>query len=254
MAIEEIPVGKFGYVQRRTIDWMLTHRLIMGALAICLFTLVFGAGQFFGVFGRDERADFVAAELTYKKWTGSKESLAKLEKLIKVHPELHAKYDGAIAQKLLSSSESGLAASYASSALQRTGGFSPYFESFAKTSLLIGEGKLIEALASAKMLKHDLDIDEHFWETKSDVIRHGALLYGYNLVRIATLEKVAGTAEGELLAWSDLKKAAGWDSETPDPRVYDSEAYLLLQENFKKQSISLLDYIHYREHLLISQK
>jgi hypothetical protein len=66
------------------------------------------------------------------------------------------------------------------------------------------------------------------------------------------LEKLAGTPKGELEAWAEMKKNAGWQDAQPTSRTYDPEAYLLIQQNFQNQEISLLDYIKYREEALTS--
>jgi len=248
MVIEEIPIGKFGYIRRQTLDWLAGHMNVVLTCGIAVIAVLFGAARFLGWFRGDAQVDFVAAEVAYHKWEGGKEALLKLEKIIRRHPELHAKYDGAIAQKLLSSSERGLANSYASAALKRVGSFSPYYTQFANVSLMIAEGNLADALGEAKGLKKSMESDDSFWERQSHVVRYGSLLYAYNLLRIAMLEKTAGSGEGELLAWKELKQNAGWQGADIVSKTYDPEAYVLIRENFQKQEISLLDYINHREH------
>ena len=98
-----------------------------------------------------------------------------------------------------------------------------------------------------------MDSDDRFWEKKSELVRHGCILYAYNLLRIAMLEKAAGTPKGELSAWAEMKKNAGWHGTQPTSRTYDPEAYLLLGQNFQNQETSLLDYIKYREDALVTQ-
>jgi hypothetical protein len=254
MENDQVPVGKFGYVQRKTLDWFSAHLNVAIIGSIATLTLLFSAGKFLGWFRGDSQVDFVAAQIAYHKWNGSLEALGRLEKLIRRHPELHAKYDGPIAQKLLSSSERGLGHSYAKSVLKRTSGFSPHYTAFAKGSLLIAEGKLSEALTIAKELKVNMESDTPFWEKRSKIVRHGSLLYAYNLLRIATLEKAAGSPQGELLAWQEFKKNAGWQGEQQATQTYDPEAYQLIQQNFQKQATSLWDYIQHREEMLISSE
>jgi hypothetical protein len=201
----------------------------------------------------DPQIDYLTAEAAYNHWEGSKgEQFTKLQKIIRKHPELHAKYDSAIAQKLLSSSEGGLASSYGKAVLKRMGGFSPYYKDFSYGSLMVADQQYAEALQSAKALKSAMDADEAFWEKKSAVVRHGCILYAYNLLRIAMLEKTIGTPAGELSAWLRLKENAGWHGTQPTSKTYDAEAYLLIQENFQTQEVSLLDYIKHREDALIS--
>jgi hypothetical protein len=254
MVIEEIPVGKFGFIKRQTLDWLAGHMSVVVTVIVGIGILLFGASRFMGWFRGDAQIDFVAAEVAYNKWHGEKEALPKLEKLIQRHPELHAKYDGAIAQKLLHSSEHGLASSYASQVLKRVESFSPYYTQFANATVMIAQGRLADALVRAKELKQSMENDDRFWEKRSRVVKHGSLLYGYNLLRIAILEKTAGSAEGELLAWRALKQNAGWQGGSPASKTYDPEAYGLIQQNFQKQDISLLDYINHRESKIMSSE
>jgi hypothetical protein len=254
MAIEQIPIGKFGFVKRQVIDWIVDHKggvcLGVAAVIACLFSI----SHFVNRLGGNHQGDFVAASVVHDKWEGNKEMLVKLEKLIKKHPELHAKYDASIAQRLLSSSEGGLANSYAAATLKRIGQSSSYYTQFASGSLLISEGKLDTALQQARQLKVAMEQDRAFWERQTTTARHGSLLYAYNLLRIAMLEKAAGTPQGELAAWNELKSRAGWHDGKQESHTFmdDPEAYQLLRDNMKKQDLSLLDFINHRQKQLIS--
>ena len=242
---EEIPFGKFGFIKKESIDWVKTHLTAVAGIGVFVAVGLVGISKWIK---GDAQVDYLAAEMAYHHWEGDRnEHFTQLQKLIRKHPELHAKYDGAIAQKLLSHSEKGLATSYGKATLKRIGDFSPYYKDFSKCSLMIVDQKLEEALQNAKALKASMDGDDRFWEKKSDFVRHGCILYAYNLLRIAMLEKVAGTPEGELAAWAELKNNAGWHGAQPASKTYDPEAYHLIQENFQNQEISLLDYIQYRE-------
>jgi hypothetical protein len=240
--MQEIPFGKFGFIKKESFEWMRGHLpLLGGALAI----IVVGVMVVFQGFKKEPEADFLIAEMAFRRW--EKTSLAQLQTLLKKHPELHTKYDGPIARKLLASSEAGLAASFGKAALKRVKDLSPYHTHFSETSLLIGEGQLTEALAKAKELKNLIDSDTAFPGQK-----YGSILFAFNLLRIAMLEKTVGTKEGEKSAWQELKKHAGW-SEEPFITKYDPEAFRLLAENFRSKEISLADYIRHREKFLISK-
>jgi hypothetical protein len=244
--MSEIPFGKFGFIKKHSLDWIKAHlSTVISSVAILVIGLIAISRWTKG----DPQVDYLAAETAYRHWEGKKDDgFAKLQKILKNHPELHAKYDGAIAQKLLGSSENGLAKLYGKAALKRMGDFSPYYSDFSKATLLIAEQKLAEALHKAKTLKESMDNDAVFWEKKSDVARHGCILYAFNLLRIAMLEGAVGAGEGELKAWQALKENAGWTSvPKPASNTYDPEAYALIQENFQHQDISLHDYIKFRE-------
>ena len=252
MIPEQVPIGKFGFVKKQVVDWFSSHInfIVLGCVSVVL--LLVGANRLVGWMRGDSQLDYMTANSLCSNWEGTKDALPKIEKLMRRHPALHQKYDSVVAQKLLSSSQSGLATSYASATLKRIGEFSPYYTKFATGSLMIADGHLKEALEDAKNLKLQLEVDQSFWEKRSQIVRHGSLLYAYNLIRIATLEKELGSAEGELAAWKELKQNAGWAQTHVTTKAYDPEAYNLIQKNFKKQDISLLDYINHREKALTS--
>lgn len=247
--MDEIPFGKFGFIKREPMEWIKTH--LTQVVTVALVILVGVVGIIYWA-KADSEKDYLAADIAYERWNGKQENvLLQLQKMLKKHPQLHAKYDGAIAQKLLATSEKGLAVSYGKATLKRIGDISPYHQEFSRVSLLIAEEQLAEALERAKALKVKMENDHGFWEKKSDLVRYGCILHAYNLLRIAMLEKAAGTPAGELAAWQELKKNAGWDGETPASKTYDPEAYRLIQENFQANEISLIDYIHEREKLVL---
>jgi len=243
--MERVPFGKFGFISRTTVDWLSSHvsALMSGAMIIIGVTIWSIYQSNLG-----SPKDYFMVEKTFNQWDGGRnEQLVKLQKFLKQHPELHAKYDGRIAQKLLLCSEQGLAASFSKLALGRVGKLSPYYTQFSNGSLLIGEKNLEAALASAKMLKHTLDQDQLFWETKSGLLKHGQILYGYNLLRIAFLEQALGNRAGEIEAWREFKREAGWMSgENPSIRS-DPTAYALICQNFQNDDVSLRDFIEHRE-------
>jgi hypothetical protein len=103
----------------------------------------------------------------------------------------------------------------------------PYHSQYASATLLISKGQLGVALDEAKKLKKVLEGQKQAHK----------LLFAFNLLRIATLEKEVGTPEGELAAWNEVKGV-------------DSDSYQSLQETFKEKSATLSDYIKHREESL----
>lgn len=245
--MEKVPFGKFGFIHKSTSDWMREN--LNSIIAVGAGLLVLGSLAVYQ-WNSGSPSDYIAAEKTFNEWSGDRnEKLIKLQKILKQHPELHAQYDGRIAQKLLISSQQGLAASFLKAAQKRIGGLPPYYTQFSNCSLLIGEKKFEAALSESKALKLALEQDEAFWETKSELIRHGGILYGYNLLRIAFLEQLLGNKSGELAAWREFKKEAGWLESEP-PTKLDLESSELISQNFQRNDVSLKDFIHYRETFL----
>ncbi len=246
--MEKVPFGKFGFIHKSSSDWIRDNLNAIIAVGVGVLA---AAGWALYQWNTGSPGDYLAAEKTFNEWSGDRnEKLIKLQKILKHHPELHAKYDGRIAQKLLLSSQQGLAASFSKATQKRIGEFSPYYMQFSNCSLLIGEKKFDEALSQSKALKQSLDQDEAFWKTKSEVVKHGAVLYGYNLLRIAFLEQMVGNAAGELAAWKEFKREAGWLESEPPTKQLDPESFSMIGQSFQKNDVSLKDFIQYRETLL----
>ncbi len=222
--MERVPFGKFGFIHKSTSDWIREHTTIVitvGTLIVCALSWSLYQWK------SGSTGDYIVAENVFNAWTGGRnDKLLQLQKILKHHPELHAKYDGRIAQKLLLSSEQGLSVSFVRAAQKRVGELSPYHTQFTNCSLLIGEKKFDEALIQASELNKALQQDEHY---------HESILYGYNLLRIAFLKQMTGDRLGELAAWNEFKQEA------------DSEAFRLICQNFQKNDVSLTDFIQYRE-------
>ncbi len=246
--MEKVPFGKFGFINKTTSDWIWEHLNSIIAVSMGLLAVT-GWGLYQWKAGSS--ADYLVAEKTFNEWSGDRnEKLIKLQKILKQHPELHPKYDGRIAQKLLLTSQQGLALSFSKAAQKRVGSFSPYYLQFSNCSLLIGEKKFEEALSQSQALKVALDHDANFWKKRSELVQHGAVLYGYNLLRIAFLQQVLENVPGEIEAWNDFKKEAGWLEIGDSLRRLDPESVQLIGQNFHKNEISLKDFIQYRESVL----
>ncbi len=126
----------------------------------------------------------------------------------------------------------------------------PYYAEFSKTTATIRKGNWTEALAAARNLQKQMRDDTVFWESQDKMIRSGDLLYAYNLMRIAALEKEVGTPIGELAALDEFL------SHMTQPEVADlaqmkgAEAWALVGYTFQDGAISLQDYIQQRKNSL----
>lgn len=246
--MEKVPFGKFGFIHKSASDWMHERRNTIIVVGIGILTLAIWT---FYKWNSGSTRDYTIAEKTFNEWSGDiNEKFVQLQKILKHHPELHAKYDGVMAQKLLISSHQGLAASLSQATQKRIGELSPHYALFSKCSLVIGEKKFDEALQQAKALKETLQQDENFWKSTSEVVKHGTLLYGYTLLRIAFLEQKMGNPSGEKAAWNEFKKEAGWLEKEPAIKRIDPESLNLICQNFQKNDVSLKDFIQHRESCL----
>ncbi len=222
---------------------ILTSFATLIVLAICLFQLM---GKF-----SSGKSDYLEAQSAFSAWT-SEEALSSkipssLAKPLNRHPELQAKFGTHIAQRLLAFGEVSNAGKYASASFKRSQDLkSPYYERFSHNTLTIAQKKYPVALEEALRLKSDLEKDDAFWESRDPMVRSGAVLYAYNLVRIAALHRQLGSKEGELQAWEELIRNSGWQGPPVNRKVYDPNAYESLAQNFTQGDLSLLDYIEQR--------
>lgn len=249
---EQLPIGRAALAKALCADWISEHSKTILLSFITLIMLAFFLFQLMGKFSAGKKSDYLEIEQAFNAWvsqeTEDRNLLKNLEKPLSRHPELQAKFGNQIAQRLLSLGDVNKADAYAKAALVRAQDLtSPYYSRFSRNTLMISQGKYSEALEEAKRLKIDLEKDDAFWETRDKFIRSGTILYAYNLMRIASLERELGSKDGELKAWEDLVQNAGWKSLPANMKTYDAEAWALLEQNFKQGSISLLDYIEQRK-------
>ncbi len=249
---EQLPIGRAALAKALCADWISEHSktilLSFGTLIVLSFCLFQVSHRL--TFGK--KSDYLEVQNAFTAWISQEAQdhalLKNLEKPLGRHPELQAKFGTQIAQRLLSLGEVNKANLYAKAALGRSQDLkSPYYSRFSKNSLAIAEGKYSEALEEAKQLKKDLEKDEAFWEKRDKFIRSGTILYAYNLVRIASLERQTGSKEGELMAWDELVRNAGWKDSPSNLKTYDPDAYSLLAQNFTRGGVSLLDFIEQRK-------
>lgn len=256
---EQLPIGRAALAKTFCADWLAEHSKTVLLSFATFILMAFFLFQLVGKFSTGNKSGYHEVHKAYKAWasqdTQDQKLFKKLEKPLSRHPELQAKFGNQIAQRLLSLGDVSKASFYAKDALARSQDLtSPYYSRFARNTLMISQGKYLEALEEAKCLKTDLEKDDAFWESRDKVIRSGTILYAYNLVRIASLERQLGSKEGELKAWDELVKNAGWKDLPANMKVYDPDAYSLLEQNFTQGDISLLDYIEQRKKELTTRE
>lgn len=249
---DHLPIGRAALAKAFCADWISEHGKTILLCFVTLILLSFCLFQLSAKLSTGKKSDYLQVQRAFHAWI-SKEGqdpklLKDLERPLKSHPELEAKFGTHIAQRLLGLGEVHKADGYATAALKRSHELtSPYYSRFSRNTLLISQGKYDKALEEAKLLKAELEKDDAFWEGRDKFIKSGTILYAYNLVRIASLEGQLGSKEGELKAWEELVQNAGWKDQPVNMKTYDPEAYALLAQNFTQGDISLLDFIEQRK-------
>ncbi len=177
----------------------------------------------------EHQIDYLNAQTAFHEWeNGNEEKLTSLEQMLHKHPELHAKYDALIANHLLSIEKGLEAKGYALRTLKRTSAAAPYHTRYAKTSVAISEGKYKEALSESEQLKLDLQSQEG---TK--------VLFGFNLLRIAALQRELGNYEAEQ---TELKELQQYLADNKKDQELE-----LLAKHFHTGNVGLDDYIAFRK-------
>jgi hypothetical protein len=246
-----LPFGRVAFAKAFCADWISEHsKIILVSLATFL-VLCFCLFQFMGRFSNGNKSDYLEAQTAFSAWTAHEVPSHKIPKALanplNRHPELQAKFGTHIAQRLLAFGETKNAGRYAGAAFKRSQDLkTPYYDRFSRNTLAIAGGEYLSALEEAKRLKSDLEADDAFWQSRDSFVRSGAILYAYNLMRIASLERELGSKEGEKKAWEELLLVSGWRGTSTNKKVYDEEAYAFLAQNFTQGDISLLDYIEQR--------
>jgi hypothetical protein len=242
-------LSKDSWVDALTKHWK-TILLSAVGMAVLLFVMV----QVSSRFQKPSQSDYVAATSLFNDWLSlpnpDKKNFERLEKILDQHPELQAKFGGLIAERLMQLHENDAAAKYAEKALQRTKDGSSHYHQFALATCAIAKGQLKEALSSSIALKKAMEEDLSFWQKPEDIVKSGSLIYAFNLLRIAILEKEAGTPEAELQAWEDFEKHASFAAGPIPVKMDQNEAYSLIFQNFREQGITLNDFISYRKGIL----
>ncbi|NGX37499.1 MAG: hypothetical protein K1000chlam2_00655 [Chlamydiae bacterium] len=184
---------------------------------------LFIAFQLFGKFHKPQTSQYFVANQAFEKWLVQGEAFDKLEHAIHAHPELETKFGAMIADKFIAQNQGEKAQPFAESVFQRVLKQTPEHVAFAEGSLLIAKGNVGEALTHAVSLK--------------DRLNETSLLYGFNLVRIASLYNVLENRDQEIAVLEELEQyMAG-----------NEKAASVLTDCFNEGDSTLIDYIQERK-------
>lgn len=158
----------------------------------------------------------------------------RLAKILERYPELASRYDGRLAQTLIRIGNVSLAMNYADRALKELSvEHLPFYEEYAKTSLLMTEGREKEAYKRAVLLqKHMEDLIK---QDPQNTPGFGPVLVFLNNVRLATLLEKMQMPQDALYMWMLINKEA---RATQDP---------LLQSLLQQWRIGDLSFAKYVE-------
>jgi hypothetical protein len=151
---------------------------------------------------KNKAKDYFAIKSSFASWKESSQAASdseyqKLIKLVRKHPVLQANYESQIAQRLLFWKKNKEGVSFANKSLKRTDGEKlPYFQNYAKTSLLISQNIFDKALKESLLLSTKIKKDKN--------INEFSVLYKNNLLRIAVLQKKLNLSKDEITTLREL--------------------------------------------------
>lgn len=216
------------------IDNLLQYRkqLLIGALVVA--ALILGIYKYTSTRNQEAAVDYLNADRLFSSFIdnsidaeSNQRDLKQLEQILARYPNLHAKYDGQIAQTLINRSQIDEALPFATLAIARTNAENkPYYSDYSATTLVIGEKKYAEALQQALALQKEIA------SPRADETHVGDTLLAFNLLRIAMLQQQLGLKSEERATWLDLQQRAG-----------NSKRFAGQLEHFHEGKVSLADYI-----------
>lgn len=240
----------------RLTDWLSENGKnilygLAGILGLIVITYAFSSGQ-----TSKAEQEYIQAANDFAYFTKSdtqdpaltQAALDRLKATMSKHPELHAVYDGAIAQTLLNRSQVEEAKPYAAATLKRVSSNDlPFYKDYAETSLLISQQDFKTALERTVALQQKMN--EVIAAQGADR-SFGDELFALNLLRVAMLQQETGDKAAELKTWQEWKQYAGLSTASSTTLKVNPQAFRIIIQDLAVGSISLPDYISYRESLL----
>lgn len=205
------PINSFietNWADHPAVEWVLNNKQIILWIIAGLFAALVIAYRILMHNSFNAEADFFKAQADFNKFEeaalhsnnhlADAAALNSLKELMKSHQELHAKYDGALAQTLLLEGQLPESESFAQATFKRTSNDSiQAYHDYAAASLLIGKQQFQEALSESKKLNIKLNAETGFpYET----------LYFFNLIRQAVLNQQLGFDKEEIQFWKEARK------------------------------------------------
>jgi len=205
------------------IEWLQAKQRHFFYGVTIIVACFFVAFQAFGKFYKGRPHSYLTVNQAFESWMSQDGAFEKLEEELTKHPEMASKFGARIAHELLAKGQVEMAEPFAQGVFNRVFKQTPEHTAFSEGSLLIQKGEFTQALQQSVALSERLD--------------QSSLLYGFNLVRIASLFRALNDADQELAALEDLEGYI---------ESHEKEANLLTR-CFQEGSLTLSDYISERK-------
>jgi hypothetical protein len=242
------------------VQWLSYHRQTILYAFLALVTFVAIAYWILSKKATDAETAYLQATTEFNRFQDAglavtepaahDEAFAKLQQLMGQYTDLHAKYDGLLAETLIIEDKSAEAQRFAQLAFDRTQhDDSPFYADFANTSLLISGGSYTIALQDARSLQEKMATQLSDAQQKGTHLTFGVTVFALNLIRIAFVQQQLGDREGELKAWEEVKRLT-----VPGKFPFDQVDLKQAFDLFSEGKATLLGYIENRMRALGSNK
>jgi hypothetical protein len=237
------------------IEWISQHGRTLIYSLLGGFVLLLGFYLLMSNNASKDEANYQLADIQFQTFeksndpTGAKqaEALSSLTKILQEQPDLHAKYDGSIAQTLINRDQIGLAIPFAQETLKRVSqDLLPFYQEYAQITLLVAENQNAEALKRSMALKEQmiLNLQQSSAEVKDQSL--GGFLFAFNLLRTAFLQQKVGDKVLEQKSWEEWKRYTSTNQSVSTIPTMDRKALFTVSRLFTEGSLSLDQYIETR--------
>jgi hypothetical protein len=243
--------------ESRITEWLIEYGsnilyMLAGTVGILILIYAFSSGQH-----SKAEQEYIQAANDFTYFTKSYDSknpvplndaFNRLNSLMKKHPELHAAYDGALAQTLLNRTQIEEAQPFALATLARVKSNDlPFYRDYAETTLLIGQLNFKQALENALALQQKM---KDQIANDPSARSFGDELFALNLLRVAMMQQEIGDKAAEMKTWNEWRGYAGLNGKHQATGNVNPQAFRSVIQKLAIGSISLPDYISNRESLL----
>lgn len=245
--LEEQPLVQWAVANGKTLLYILVGLIL---LSILFFRLIMSSSS-------ASKADFINAEREYVIFAAPAQTesdptlqmnaLKSLSNTMDAHPELHAKYDGRIAETLLIRGQNVQAINYATSAIKRTSQENaPFYTAYAQTTVTIANNQYEQALNESNLLKDQMQKQGQELQMTPEKMEFSTLLYALNLLRIGMLQQKLALSADEGKTWQEWKGLVSKSQTGALPRYLDGQLFLLFDRLLSEGDASFANYIDFR--------
>lgn len=250
------PLDKFDFnddmMDHPIIQWLTRHRQTILYSFLALIAVVSIIYRYLSREASNAETAYTQATIEFNRFQDAglaatepvarDEAFTNLQQLMNQYPELHAKYDGLIAETLIIEGKPDEAQSFAQLSFDRTQhDDSPFYTDFAKTTLVVSRGSYDRALQEAHSLQERMVAQLAVAQQNRTTPTFGPTLFTLNLIRVAVLQQQLGNKEGELKAWEELKRLT-----TPGKSAFDPAELKEAVALFSEGRATLTGYIEHR--------